>query len=130
MSSSARLAALLVVLFVLPAMPTGSVSAAAYPEPRPPSVHAGHLYRSAELNAFFAVPSGFYFGDPGAIYDAQSARWFLSGFALSNPFGTQSQTYLAVSQSSDPMGAWNIYRSQIRNYLADQPKIATTNDKV
>jgi len=49
MSSSARLAALLVVLFVLSAMPTGSVSAAAYPEPRPPSVHAGHLYRSAEL---------------------------------------------------------------------------------
>ena len=247
MSSSARLAALLVVLFVLPAMPTGSVSAAAYPEPRPPSVHAGHLYRSAELktppqgavrtrpgirqlmpdprqrtplyrngqpsphapitlsrpagfslpnasrfrrlavfpgmsfeqqvarlgsdqateppdtqlaagpdslvemtnaslsiwnkngglvsisdlNTFFGVPTGFYFGDPRAIYDQQSGRYFLGGISLtSGERGAQSHTYLAVSQSSDPRSGWEIYRSQTFDYLADQPKMATTNDKV
>src|SRR2546429_263573 len=40
---------------------------------------SGTRLASADLNAFFAVPTGLSFTDPRVLYDAGSGRWFASG---------------------------------------------------
>jgi hypothetical protein len=89
----------------------------------------GTLISMSDLNLFFRIPAGSYFADPRALFDGMSARWFLAGFSL-NRTGTQSQAYLAVSQSADPRGTWWVYTSQIFNLISDQPKMAATGDKI
>ena len=44
-------------------------------------------------------------GDPITLYDHAAGRWFMSQFALPGP----NYTCLAVSQTSDPTGAWYVW---------------------
>jgi hypothetical protein len=82
-----------------------------------------------DLNAFFAVPAGYFLSDPRIIYDAESARWFLSGVAF-NP-GFDSQVLVATSSSSDPTGGWNkVLVTNATAVLQDQPFIGVSSDKV
>jgi hypothetical protein len=90
---------------------------------------SGSLTASADLNAFFSVPTGYSLSDPRILYDTESGRWFLSGLAFNA--ANASQVYVAVSVTSDPAGAWNAY--QIfggTGVLADQPMIGVSSDKV
>lgn len=52
-------------------------------------------------------------GDPVALFDFETQRWFVLAFAqLSRANGTplpQSRIYLAVSQTSDPTAAYTLY---------------------
>jgi hypothetical protein len=91
----------------------------------------GVLVNSAsyDLNALFDVPSGYYFTDPHVLYDLQSGRFFMSGWALDS--AGDSVTYLAVSASADPTGTWNIY--EVNSYTAeetDEPMLGVCDDKV
>ncbi len=90
----------------------------------------GGLIALADLNSFFGVPSGYRFSDPRVVFDAASARWFISGFSLDN--GSDSQTYLAVSATSDPTGSWTTYRIAVNTsgVIYDQPKLGVSDDKV
>ncbi len=70
------------------------------------------------LETFFGNPLAFGFGVPGSdqtvqgdprcYWDAGSRRWYLSQLDLDESNGT-SQYNLAVSQTSDPLGAYNLY---------------------
>jgi hypothetical protein len=60
------------------------------------------------LNAFFHLAPNVFTSDPKAIYDAQTGHWFVSTLAI-NPSYTQGSVLIAVSQTSDPTGAYNIY---------------------
>jgi hypothetical protein len=55
-----------------------------------------------------ADPNTDYLADPRCYYDQSTQRWFLS---LTDPFTAtnRSRLYLAVSQTSDPRGAYYIY---------------------
>ncbi|MGH9508855.1 MAG: carboxypeptidase regulatory-like domain-containing protein, partial [Terriglobales bacterium] len=74
------------------------------------------LYGPANINTLF---SGFggpcqdtNDGDPIALYDHLADRWLISQFALPNfPAGPFYQC-IAISQTSDPTGAWHRYQFQ------------------
>lgn len=90
----------------------------------------GTQLKGFDLNTFFGVPSGYSFSDPRVLYDAPSGRWFVSGLSFDS--SNDSQVYVAVSQTSDPTGAWNVYTvaSNTSQTIYDQPKLGVSNDKV
>lgn len=47
-------------------------------------------------------------GDPIALFDEQAHRWMIGQFSLNNLNGPFHQC-MAVSQTADPTGAWNVY---------------------
>jgi len=91
---------------------------------------SGTLTKSFDLNGFFGVPAGYYFGDPRVFYDAPSGRWFISGLSFDLRF--DSQAYVATSTSSDPTGTWHVFTvaSNTIRTLYDQPKLGVSDDKV
>jgi hypothetical protein len=80
------------------------------------------LPRPVALSEFFGLPkaidrttgfNGVFPGDPVALFDFETQRWFVAAWAqLNTATGAplqQSRLYLAVSQTSDPTGAYSIY---------------------
>lgn len=68
-------------------------------------------------------------GDPVVVYDEYAGRWVLSQFALPN-YGTPGGPYyecIAVSQTSNPMGAWYLYQYSFP-VMNDYPKFGVWND--
>jgi hypothetical protein len=89
----------------------------------------GSFVTGYDLNASFSVAAGFNFTDPRLTYDVLSGRWFLSGFDFDA--SNNSDTYLAVSTSTDPTGAWLIYTvTSHAGTITDQPKFGVSGDKV
>ncbi len=59
-------------------------------------------------------PNGPFLGDPRAFYDSQDKRFWAAIFQVEGAFGINncpflSRYWIAVSQTSDPRGLWNIY---------------------
>jgi hypothetical protein len=93
----------------------------------------GATVQSFSLASFFGVPSGFGDTDPKVIYDALSGRWFASYVAFVNNPGNhndEGHLYLAISESSDPTGAWNVYVHSYSQVFPDYAGIGVTNDKL
>jgi hypothetical protein len=73
-------------------------------------------------------------GDPVVLYDPLADRWLLSQFAVAG--GPPYAQCIAVSQTSDPEGAYWLYEFSITDAFPDYPKLAvwpdayymTTND--
>ena len=82
----------------------------------------GSLLGNETLARFFGT-GGNFISDPRVLYDNQSGRWFasLTVFYL-------NYTALAVSATSDPMGAWTVYQISTLNatLLADQPYLGVS----
>lgn len=68
--------------------------------------HAGHLYPGWPKDAgqFFGLPKGSPLVDHRAVYDLWSKRYWLTSGDYAHPL-----LYVAVSQSSNPNGRWNVY---------------------
>ncbi|MGI8787151.1 MAG: FG-GAP-like repeat-containing protein [Pyrinomonadaceae bacterium] len=65
-------------------------------------------------------------GDPIALYDALADRWILSQFCNNAPPFRQ---LIAVSQTSDPTGAYFVYEFVMPNFkLNDYPKLGVWTD--
>jgi hypothetical protein len=61
------------------------------------------------------APFGEFLSDPKCYSDPDTGRWFMSflGIALdpsTGNFGNSAEQFIAVSKSSNPTGAWTIYR--------------------
>lgn len=109
-----------------------------------------NVNHAVDLNSFYGyAPAidrahgnvrGPFVTDPSCLYDAATGRFFLVVLTLEvNPsngaFTTVNHLDLAVSQTSNPTGAWNIYRLDVTNdgtntggvnpgpYLGDYPHI-------
>jgi len=80
------------------------------------------LVRPLALSEFFGLPAGInrttgvfgvFPGDPVALFDPETQRWFIAAWAqLNSREGVplqQSRLYLAVSQTEDPTGDYFIY---------------------
>ncbi|HJQ49371.1 MAG TPA: hypothetical protein VJ838_02535 [Gaiellaceae bacterium] len=110
-----------------------------------------NVNHAVDLNSFYGYPPainrttgvrGQFVTDPSCIYDAQTQRFFVVVLTLDSPpgggpcqgvFSCVNHLDLAVSQSSDATGAWNIYRIDVTNdgtnaggvnpgpYLGDYP---------
>jgi hypothetical protein len=56
-------------------------------------------------------------GQPSALYDALAGRWFLSQFALPNSSSGPFYQCIAISQTSDPTGAFYRYQFLVDDVL-------------
>ena len=78
---------------------------------------AGALLGRADLNSFMHVRSGYHSSDPRVIYDAGSARFFVTITEVPNVFSSPSDcpamapVEIAVSESSNPLPftSWFVY---------------------
>ena len=66
------------------------------------------LAPAKNLNNFFGLPANAFTSDPKAYYDAQTQRWFVTILEIDADFNA-AHTMIAVSQTNDPTGAYNIY---------------------
>lgn len=64
-------------------------------------------------------------GDPVVLYDQAANRWIISEFSL--PSGNYAEL-VAISQTSDPTGAWYRYVFQFGNKMPDYPKFGIWPD--
>jgi hypothetical protein len=64
-------------------------------------------------------------GDPITLYDKAAKRWVMTQFAVSN--GPPYSQCIAVSQSSDPLGAYYRYEYQFSDFN-DYPKLGVWPD--
>ena len=90
---------------------------------------SGSRLQVADLNAFYAVPSGYTASDSRILFDGQSNRFIMSSVALDAY--ADSVLELAVSQTSDPTGSWTRWqiKTTLRQFI-DQPMLGTSDDKV
>jgi len=65
-------------------------------------------------------------GDPIVLYDEQADRWLATQFAINTSNGINYQL-LAVSETSDPLGAWYRYAFSMVAFN-DYPKFSVWND--
>ena len=61
-----------------------------------------------QANAFFGVPFELNVSDPRCLYDPASDRWFVTMIEYPNDF-SHNHLEIAVSQTGDPTGAFNLY---------------------
>src|SRR5215475_3295468 len=114
---------------------------------------------AVDLNSFYGYPPainrstgvrGQFVTDPSCIYDAQTQRFFVVSLTLdpqvSGPcqgvFSCVNHLDLAVSQTNDPTGRWNIYKLDVTNtgtntggvnpgpYLGDYPHMGADKNGV
>ena len=67
-------------------------------------------------------------GDPIALYDQLADRFVLLEFANKPENGNQEGLVIAVTQTSDPAGAWYVYFFPYGNTFPDYPKLSVWND--
>ena len=93
------------------------------------SSNGTRLVGPVDLNTFYHYPAainrstGAYgpeITDPSCYYDADTRRWFhvvltLDRFGTTSSFSGTNHLDIAVSQTADPTGAWNIYRLPVQN---------------
>src|SRR5256714_2138767 len=107
-----------------------------------------NVNHAVDLNSFYGYPPainrstgvrGQFVTDPSCIYDAATQRFFVVVLTLNtNPNGSftlVNHLDIAVSQTSNPTGGWNIYHTDVTNdggntggvnpgpYLGDYPHI-------
>src|SRR6185369_7422353 len=68
----------------------------------------GVILSTVSINTFWAAAGGGATFDPKTLYDPVQQRWI--AVALSDSRSTTSSILLGVSQTSDPNGAWNVFR--------------------
>ncbi len=85
----------------------------------------------------FTVPNYDGAGDPVTMYDQFADRFFITEFGFSNGVtGFVNTLLIAVSQTADPTGAWNVYQFVDNSFFVDYPHYgvwphalyATSND--
>ena len=93
---------------------------------------SGAPVQTFTLGSFFGVPAGFSDSDPRVFYDALSGRWFASFVSFVDLSGSQTdkaRLHLAISQTDDPTGAWNVYFVSFDQVFPDYEAIGVTTDK-
>ncbi|NOZ78695.1 MAG: hypothetical protein GXP48_05850 [Acidobacteria bacterium] len=66
-------------------------------------------------------------GDPIVQYDQMAHRWIMTQFAVSQTVDQNYHQCIAVSQTADPLGAWNLYDYSFATFN-DYPKMGVWPD--
>lgn len=64
------------------------------------------------LNSFFGLSPAWFTSDPRVYWDPQTKHWFLTMLSVGPPFGgagTSSMQFIAVSQTTNALGAYTIF---------------------
>src|SRR6266542_1744939 len=69
-------------------------------------------------------------GDPVVLYDSLADRWFVTQFSLPNFESNTGPSFqcVAVSQTGDPTGAYNLYDFQYSAFINDYGKFGVWGD--
>jgi hypothetical protein len=112
---------------------SAATGASALPDNTAANIVSGfprNVNHTVDLNSFYGyVPAidrahgnvrGPFVTDPSCLYDAQTQRFFVVVLTLevvptSGAFTTVNHLDIAVSQTSNPTGSWNIYRTDVTN---------------
>src|ERR687888_1022410 len=111
---------------------SAATGASALPDNTATNIVAGfprNVNHAIDLNSFYGYAAainrstgrfGQFVTDPTCLYDAATQRFFVVVLTLErNPVGgaltTVNHLDIAVSQTSNPTGAWNIYRVDVTN---------------
>ncbi len=92
----------------------------------------GAALLSFRLADFFRMASGWYDTDPRVIYDAPTGRYFATYVSFIDNAGSSpdfGRLHVAISQTDDPTGAWDVYYLPYTDVLPDYPGIGVTDDK-
>src|SRR6516162_9941051 len=132
---------------------SAATGASVLPDNTPTNIVGGfprNVDNAVDLNSFYGYPPainrttgvrGEFVTDPSCLFDAQTQRFFVVALTLDPQVNGPCQGVLscvnhldlAVSQTSDPTGGWNIYRIDVTNdganaggvnpgpYLGDYP---------
>ena len=65
-------------------------------------------------------------GDPICLYDEEAQRWVITQFDIHD--ATHNYELFAISESSDPLGAYHLYAFGFGVQFNDYPKIGVWND--
>jgi hypothetical protein len=93
---------------------------------------SGGTVQTFALRSFFGVPAGYFDTDPKVFFDALSNRWFASYASyldLAGSVNDKGRLHLAISQTDDPTGAWNVYFLSYNQVFPDYAAIGVTTDK-
>jgi hypothetical protein len=80
--------------------------------------HGNRLTTAESMNTFFGLPfainrktgvRGPFLSDPKCYYDTATNHWFLTVLEEDAAPSVRANTLLAVSQTGDPSGTWNLY---------------------
>ena len=89
------------------------------------------LYGPANLNTIWTgIPEPWNStnsGDPVVLFDQAANRWIITQFSLPSGY-TQCAELVAISQTSDPTGAWYRYVFQYGSTMPDYPKFGVWPD--
>jgi hypothetical protein len=87
------------------------------------------VYGPANLGTLWqGFPGGYTSdGDPIVLYDHLAGRWLISQFSLPNYPSGPFYELIAVSQTSDPLGAWHRYSFRFTE-MPDYPKFGVWPD--
>lgn len=66
-------------------------------------------------------------GDPIVLYDEEADRWILTQFAPKNDYSDNYELF-AVSETSDPTGAYFLYAFEFGSVFNDYPKMGVWTD--
>lgn len=82
--------------------------------PLTPTVALNQFAGTTPASVNGGPPFGAFLSDPRCYYDPDTARWFMTFLEIAlvpdtGAFGNTAAQYIAVSQTSDPTGAWNVY---------------------
>jgi hypothetical protein len=93
------------------------------------STRAGVTVLTEPTWALFAVPPDRGDTDPRILWDTIHNRW-VGSVATFNGDGSANSLRLAVSDTADPTGAWNIYNLEFLNLFPDFPGISTSSTRI
>ena len=93
------------------------------------SNRSGTTLLSIPTWALFAVPVGRSDSDPRILWDDVHKRWVGILTTYNDDF-SESGLRLAVSEASDPTGAWIVYPIETAGFLADYPGISSSSSRV
>lgn len=79
--------------------------------------------------AFFGLETTEYDADPRIIYDAYHGRWAGVLISFQADLG-RNYLIVAISETSDPLGAWTLYALPYGSDFPDYPGIASSTDKI
>lgn len=84
----------------------------------------GNVVMNTDMSSIWEPLGVSVFGDPIILYDRFSERWIFSEFSF-----FESETYLAISKTSDPMGEFDAYVIPTKSF-PDYPKFGAWTDAI
>jgi hypothetical protein len=94
------------------------------------STRGGTTVETLPTWALWGLPPDQLDSDPRIIWDSFHSRWVGVLISFNAPDFTDNFWHLIVSETADPLGAWDVYSLSYGPILPDYPAIASSTDRI